>query len=135
MRLNFYVFSLYHNPVIGDGISDCLLTLSVARQANGVRASFLFVGDLNGHPQEWLGSKITIRNAVAVFDFANVSGSDHLIVGPTDARSGTLYLLITDVPDLVRVTVVEPIVYSDRPSLSETFRWRGLFQVSVRKFS
>ena len=27
-----------------------------AVQAEDVRASFLFVGDLNGHHQEWLGS-------------------------------------------------------------------------------
>ena len=28
-----------------------------AVQADHVRASFLFVGDLNGHHQEWLGSQ------------------------------------------------------------------------------
>ena len=30
-----------------------------AMQAEDVRASFLFVGDLNGHHQEWLGSTTT----------------------------------------------------------------------------
>ena len=30
-----------------------------AVQAEDVRASFLFVGDLNGHHQEWLGSATT----------------------------------------------------------------------------
>ena len=55
--------------------------------------------DLNGHHQEWLGSMTTNRHGVAAFDFANVSGSDQLVVGRTHARGGTLDLLITDVPD------------------------------------
>ena len=46
------------------------------------------------------------RHGVAAFDFATVSGCDQLVVGPTLARGGTLDLLMTDVPDLVRVVVV-----------------------------
>ena len=38
-----------------------------------------------------------------------VSGCDQLVVGPTLARGGTLNILMTDVPDLVRVAVVAPI--------------------------
>ena len=71
-----------------------------AVQADDVRASFLFVGELNGHHQEWLGSTTTNRHGVAAFDFATVSGCDRLVVGPTHARGGTLDLLMTDVPDL-----------------------------------
>ena len=41
-----------------------------------------------------------------------------MVVGPTQARGGTLDLLMTDVPDLVRVSVVAPIGYSDHSSLS-----------------
>ena len=66
----------------------------------------LFLGDLNGHHQEWLGSTTTNRHGVTAFDFATVSGCDQLVVGPTHARGGTLYLLMTDVPDIVRVAVV-----------------------------
>ena len=99
---------LYHNPDLDDQIFDCLLTTVASVQAEDVRASFLFVGDLNGHHQEWLGSTTTNHHDVAAFDFATVSGCDHLVVGPTYARSGTLDL-ITDVPDLVRVAVVAPI--------------------------
>ena len=51
-RQNFYVFSLYHNPDLDDRIYDCLLTAMAAVQAADVRASFVFVGDLNGHHQE-----------------------------------------------------------------------------------
>ena len=45
-----------------------------ALQAEDVCASFLFVCDLNGHHQEWLGSTTTNRHGVAAFDFATVSG-------------------------------------------------------------
>ena len=61
-----------------------------ALQAEDIRASFLFVADLNGHHQEWLGSTTTNGHGVAAFDFANVSGCNQLIVGPTHARGGTL---------------------------------------------
>ena len=89
-----------------------------AAQAEDVRVSFLFLGDLNGHHQEWLGSTTTNRHGVAAFDFATVSGCDQLVVGPTHARGLTLDLLMTDVPDLVRVAVVSPISNSDHSSLS-----------------
>ena len=46
-----------------------------------------------------------------------MSGCDQLVVGPTDARGGILDLLMTDVPDLIRVAVVAPIGNSDHSSL------------------
>ena len=70
-------------------------------QAEDVRSSFLFVGDLNGHHQDWLGSTTINRQGVAEFDFETVSSCDQLVVGPTNARGGTIYLLMTYVPDLV----------------------------------
>ena len=54
MRQNLYVFSLYRNPDLDDRIFDCLLASMAAVQAEDVRASFLFVCDLNGNHQEWL---------------------------------------------------------------------------------
>ena len=89
-----------------------------AVQAEDIRASFLFVYDLNVHHQEWLGSTTSNRQRVAAFDFATVSGCDQLVLGPTYVRGETLDLLMTDVPDLVRVAVVEPIGNSAHPSLS-----------------
>ena len=80
--------------------------------------SFLFVGDLNGHHQEWLGSMTTNNHGVVAFDFSTVSGCDQLVVGPTHARDGTLDLLMSDIPDLVQVAVVAPIGNSDHSSLS-----------------
>ena len=89
-RQNLYVFSLYHNPDLDDCIFHCLLESMAAVQGEDSRASFLFVGDLNGHHREWLGSTNTNRHGVAAFDFANVSGCDQLVVDPTHAHGGTL---------------------------------------------
>ena len=74
VRQKLYVYSLYRNPDLDDRIFDCLLASMAAVPAEDVRASFLFVGDLNGHHQEWLGSTTTNRHGVAAFDFATVSG-------------------------------------------------------------
>ena len=49
LRQNVYVYSLYRNPDQDDRIYDCLLISMAALQAEDVRASFLFVCDLNGH--------------------------------------------------------------------------------------
>ena len=105
-------------PVLMTDFFYCLLASMAAVQAEDVRASFLLVGDLNGHHQEWLGSTTTNRHGVAAFDVAAVSGCDQLVVYPTHARGRTLDLLMTDVPDLVRVAVVAPIGNSDHCSLS-----------------
>ena len=95
--------------LLDNRIFYCLLASIAALQAEDVRAFFLFVGDLNGHHQEWLGSTTTNRHRVAAFDFATVSGCDQLVVGPAHARGGTLDLLVTDVPDFVRGAVVATI--------------------------
>ena len=89
-----------------------------AVQAADVSASFLFVGDLNGHRQEWFGSTTMNRHGVAALDFATVSGCDQLMIGLTHACGGTVDLLMTDVPDLVQVTVVAPLGSSNHSSLS-----------------
>ena len=121
MRQNVYVYSLYRNPDLDDRIFDCLLASMASVWAEDVRASFLFVGDLNSQ-QKWLGSTTTNRHGVAAFDFSTVSGCDQLIVLPTHARGGTLHLLMTDAPDLVRVAVVAPIGNSDHPLCRQSFR-------------
>ena len=117
-RQNFYVFSLYCNPDLDDRIYDCLLTAMAAVQAADARASFLFVCALNGDRQEWLGSTTTSRHGVAALYFDTVSGCDELVIGISHERGGTLDLLMTDVPDLVRVAVVAPLGSSDHSSLS-----------------
>ena len=68
VRQNLYVFSLYRNPDLDDRIFDCLLTSMTAVLTEDVRVSFLFVGDLIDHHQDWLGSTNTNRHGVAAFD-------------------------------------------------------------------
>ena len=58
-------------------------------QAEDVSGSFLLVGALNCHQQEWLGFTTMNRHGVAAFDFATVSGCDQLVVGPVHARWNT----------------------------------------------
>ena len=70
------MFSLYRNPDLDDQIFYCLLTSMAAVHAEDVPASFLFVGDLNGHHQEWLGSTTTNSHGVVASEFASVSGCD-----------------------------------------------------------
>ena len=118
VRQNLYVFSLYRNPDLNHRIFDCLLASMAAVQTEDIRASFLFVGDLNGHHQEWLGSSTMNRLGITAFDFVTVSGCDQLVVGTTHARGGTHDLLMTDVPDLVWDADVAPIGNSDHSSLS-----------------
>ena len=137
VRQNLYEFSLYRNPDLDDRLFDCLLTSMAAVQAEDVLVFFLFVGDLNGHHQEWLGSTTTNRHGVSAFDFTTVSGCDQLVVGPTHARGGTFDLLMTDVPDLIWVSVVAPVGNSDHSSLPAVISLAQLFRtcVLVGKFS
>ena len=51
VRQNLYVYSLYRNPDLDDRVFYRLLASMAAVQAEDVRASFLFVGELNGHHQ------------------------------------------------------------------------------------
>ena len=85
-----------------------------AVHAENICASFLFVGDLNGHHQEWFGSTTTNRHGVA----ALTSGAISWFSAPPSARGGTLDLLMTNVADQVRVAVVVPIGNSVHSSLS-----------------
>ncbi len=117
-RMNFYVFSVYRNPDIDDHVYDCLLDSMASIQEDDSRAAFIFVGDFNANHAEWLGSPRTDAHGTAARDFADVSGCDQLVSGPTHERGGTLDLLFTDVPDLVTVSVRAPVGGSDHSALS-----------------
>ena len=120
--ITFYVFILYSNLDLDDWIYECLQTSMAAVQSDDVCFSFLFVGNLNGHLLEFLGSLTTNRHGVPAYDFATVSGYDQLVVFPTPACGGTHNLSI-DVHDLVWVAIVTPI--GNRRWRS--FRWDKLF--------
>ena len=74
VRQNLYAISFYRNPHLDDRIFYCLLPSMAAVQSEDIRSSFLFVGNLNGHHQEWLRSTTMNHHGVAAFDFATVSG-------------------------------------------------------------
>ena len=103
-------------------------------QAGDIRASFLFVSDLNAIIRcGW----VLHRHGVAAFDFSTLSGCYQFVVGPTHARGKTLDFLMTVVPDLVRVAVVVQQVTQITPLCRQSFRWLRLYQtcVLVEKFS
>ena len=100
-------------------------------QAEDVHASFLFMSDLDGHHQEWMCSTTTNRHGVTALDLATVSGCDQLVMGATHPHRGTLDLLMTDVPDLVQVTVVASLHNSDHSSLSTAISMAQLFLACV----
>ena len=125
------MFSHYRNIHLGDQVIDCLLTSMAAVQAEDVRVSFLSLDDLNGHNQEWLGSTTRNRQAVATFDFATISSCDQLVVGPTQARGGTVDFLMTDVLDLVRVAVVASMGNLDHSSVSAVISIVRMFETGV----
>ena len=72
VRQNLCVNNFYRSPDLDDRFFYCLLASTAAVQAEDIRAAFLFVGHLNGHHQEWLGSTTTNRHGVASFDFASL---------------------------------------------------------------
>ena len=67
-------------------------------------------------------------------DFSTQAGCDQLVRGPTHVRGGVLDLLMTDVPDLVTVSVSSPIGGSDHSSLSVRVNVRQRIpDITVRK--
>ena len=114
---NFYVLCCYRNPDSDNSIFECLLTSMASIQSTDRKAAFVFVGDFNAHHANWLNSKRTDDHGIAAFDFANVSGCTQLVKGPTHNLGGCLDLVLTDVPDLVSVTVNAPIGSSDHSSI------------------
>ena len=70
----------------------------------------------------------------AALDFCTQAGCDQLVCGPTHVHGGVLDLLITDVPDLVNVSVSSPIGGSDHSSLSVVINVRQRTpDITIRK--
>lgn len=89
--------------------------------------AFIFVGDMNGHHQEWLGSACTARHGIAAFEFSIVSYWENLVAGPIHQAGGTLDFVFTDVPGRVRISVVEDIEdISHEVSLQFNFDWEAV---------
>ena len=56
-------------------------------------------------------------HSVAAFDFASSSGCVQMVDGPTHIASGTLNLVLTDIPDLATIVVSSPVDTSDTSAL------------------
>lgn len=116
---NFYIMGIYRNENLGNGLYDCLLTAMASMQSNDAKASFIFLGDFNAHHQEWLNSRSpTNHNGRAALDFANLSGSEQIINEPTHISGNRLDLIFTDVPAVVKASVLAPLGTSDHNSIS-----------------
>lgn len=116
---NHYIFSLYRNPDANNNLYDCLLNALALIQSVDVKSSFIFLGDVNAHHQEWLNSvSPTNRNGHAALDFANLSGCEQLIDEPTHISGNCLDLVFTDVPGVVETAVLALVGTSDHNAIS-----------------
>ena len=130
---NFYIFSMYRNPDLDNSIFDCLLDSMFEIQGADRKASFIFVGDLNVHHQNWLVSVSNTDSAgIAALDFANLSGCDQLVQESTHRSGNCLDLLLTDVPQVVDVKVKPPLGTSDHCIVS--FNLKLTFQIPDIRF-
>ena len=106
------MFGVYRNPDLSD-IFDYLLTPMAKVQSDDKKASFLFVGDVNAHHEEWLVSSTTAVHGRAALDFVSSSGCEQMVTEPTHIHGEVPDLVLTDVHDLVEVRGGLPVVTSD----------------------
>ena len=107
------MFNEYRNPNLSNKMLDCLLTALAKVQSVGKNASFLFVGDVNAHHEEWLGSSTTNLHGRAARDFVSSSGYEQMVTEPTHIDGRVLDLVLTDIPDVVGVRVGSHVGTSD----------------------
>ncbi len=98
------------------------------------KASFVLVGDVNAHHQEWLNSiSPTNQHGRGALDFSNLSGCEQIVQSPTHATGNCIDLLFTDAPSEVTVQVVPPLGSTDYSGLS--FNIHTLFSVPGKPVS
>ena len=114
---NLYVFSVYRNPGLDDSIYQCLLRAVHDVQVADRKAAFVVVGDVNAHHVQWLQSRFTDCHGIAALDFCTLAGFQQLVESPTHVAGSRLDLVMTDVPDVVDVSVGAPVGSSDHCSL------------------
>ena len=128
LLFSLFIFSSYFSLTSSSSSSsssssffyDCLLSSMGQIQSVDRKAVFCFLGDFNAHHTEYLGSTRTDSHGRNLLDFATSSDCRQLVTGPTHRLGGTLDLLLTNVPDLCRVTTNAPIGNSDHSSISTT---------------
>lgn len=120
---NIYLFSIYRNPDLDDGIFDCLLSSMASIQEADRKASFMFFGDFNAHHRDWLNSvSLTDCHGVAALDFATQSGCEQLITEATHRSGNCLDLFFTDSVGIVTANVGPPIGSSDHNFISANIK-------------
>ena len=84
------------------------------------KAVFVFAGEAIDHHSEWLNS--TDRHGCDALDFFNLLCCEQLVHCPTHIARNRLYLVMTDVPDIVDVFVGTPLSTSDHCFVSCVLR-------------
>lgn len=111
---NFYMLSLYRSPSGDEILFDYMTDFNATIQSIDQKPVCLFIGDMNGHHQDWLGSTWSGRRGFTAFDLFH-----RVVMWPVGCWSSrqagsTLDLPYTDMPDLFRVFVVAAIGGTDR---------------------
>ena len=106
---NFHVFGMNRTLDLSDKVFECLLIAMAKVQPVERNATFLFVGDINAHHEEWLGSSAANLHSRAVRDFALSSGSQQINTEPIHIDEEVLDLVLTEVPDIAEVRVGLPV--------------------------
>ena len=113
----------YLNPGHNGSLYDSLLDSIGRVQSVDDKSVFVFVGDSNTHHSEWLESvSSTDWHDSDALDFCNLSGCEQLVNCPTHIAGNRLDLVMTDVPDIVDVSVGTPLGTSDHCFVSCVLR-------------
>ena len=129
---NFSSFGIKRlkNAGIDDQIYAYLLMSMAAVQAEDVAASFLFVGDLKGHHQEWHGTMTTNHQSCS-FSLWNLFWLWSVGCWPNPSMWLNLDLLMALCSYQVEVAVGSPLCNSDHSSILAVI----LMRIAVPNFS
>ena len=87
-RINFYMFIVYRSPATNDRVFDCILGTMSRIQSEDPKSAFCFVGDLNCHHSDCLGSNRTDSYGAAALDFGTLMNCALMVWGPTHRAGG-----------------------------------------------
>lgn len=93
------------------GLDLCLLAVVQDEDRTVV---FIFAGDANAHHLEWLQSvSFTDRHGIDALVFFNMSGCEQLVHGLTHVRAYRLDPVMTNVSDVLEVSIGSPFCSSN----------------------
>ena len=88
------MFAVYRHSDLSDNIFFCLLTAIAKVQFVNRKASFLIIGDVNAHHEEWIKCS-TMNLHSRASDFVSSSGCELMVKEPTNIDGGLLDLVLT----------------------------------------